>query len=140
MSRTRKGASRALAGLALLLAASVAARAADEGVSFKKVGKVDEAFARKVGTAVIKAAHGTAKKIGMVEHKTTTKGDQTTLNIQMEYYGALRKKTRYVANIVVKIDSSDKDAWRVLNIEYKDDNKIPYSKKKLAILTKNFNK
>jgi hypothetical protein len=139
MSKTRIGTSAALAVLALLLAA--AWTAADEEATFKKVGKVDEAFAKKVGTAVIKAAHGTGKKIGLVEYKATNpKPDRTNLNIKMEYYGAIRKGTRYVANIVVQCDTSDKDSWRVLNIEYKDNNKIPYSKKKLQALINNYNK
>ena len=127
-----------LAGTALLLAAA-GARAEDD-VSFKRRGDVEKRFVAAAGTAVVKAAHGTAKKIDLIEYKyTTPKPNRTDLAIKMEYHGKATNK-RYVANIVVKIDSSNKDAWEVLNIDYSDNNNVPYSAKKVQELIKTFNK
>ena len=42
---------------------------------------------------------------------------------------------------VVKIDSTDKDAWEVLNIDYADTNAaIKHNEKKVQDLIKRFNK
>ena len=126
-----------LAGAALLLAA--AARA-DEDVSFKRRGDAEKRFVTAAGTAIVKAAHHTAKKIDLVEYKyTNPKPNRTDLAIKMEYHGAASNK-RYVANIVVKIDSTNKDAWEVLNIDYSDNNNVPFSAKKVQELIKTFNK
>ena len=35
----------------------------------------------------------------------------------------LVKLRKYVSTIVIKIDSSDKENWRVLDIEYKDNSR-----------------
>ena len=130
----------ALAGLALLLAGSPAARAADEVPSFKKRGEMEKEFIRKVGLAIIKAAHPTARKADLLDYKTTSpKKDRTDVHITMEYYGAVTRK-RYVARIVVKCDSRDRDAWEVLNIDYEDNNTVPYSAKKVQALIREFNR
>jgi hypothetical protein len=127
-----------LAATAVLLAA--AAGLADEDVSFKRRGDAEKRFVKAAGTAVVKAAHPTAKNIDLVEHKyTTPKPNRTDLAVKMEYHGKATNK-RYVANIVVKIDSSNKDAWEVLNIDYSDNNNVPYSAKKVQELIKTFNK
>ena len=126
-----------LAGTALLLTAA-GARADD--VSFKRRGDVEKRFVTAAGTAIVKAAHGTAKKIDLIEYKyTTPKPNRTDLAVKMEYHGKATNK-RYVANIVVKIDSGNKDAWEVLNIDYSDNNNVPYSAKKVQELIKTFNK
>ena len=126
-----------LAGAALLLATGARA---DEDVSFKRRGDAEKRFVTAAGTAVVKAAHPTAKNIDLVEYKyTTPKPNRTDLAIKMEYHGKATNK-RYVANIVVKIDSGNKDAWEVLNIDYSDNNNVPYSAKKVQELIKTFNK
>ena len=57
----------------------------------------------------------------------------------MEYYGVVTGK-RYVADIVVKIDSSNKDSWEVLNIEYADTNTgVTPNVKKIQELIKEMN-
>ena len=127
-----------LAGTALLLAAAGAW--ADEDISFKRRGDAEKRFVTAAGTAVVKAAHPTAKNIDLVEYKyTTPKPNRTDLALKMEYHGKATNK-RYVATIVVKIDSSNKDAWEVLNIDYSDNNNVPYSAKKVQELIKTFNK
>jgi len=70
---------------------------------------------------------------------TSPKANRTELSIKMEYYGLISGK-RYVADIVVKIDSTDKKAWEVLNVEYTDNNNIPSNTKKIQDLIKEFNK
>jgi hypothetical protein len=123
---------------ALLLAAAPAGAAAD--VSFKRRGTEEKRFVAAVGEAIVKAAHPSAKKIGLVKYEyTRPKPNRTDLAIKMEFYGQVTKK-RYVADIVVKIDSTDKDAWEVLNIEYSDNDSVPYSAKKVQELIKQLNK
>lgn len=134
---------RRVAGLAVLglwLAAAGAATAAEPDVTFKKRGTEEKRFVESVGKAIIKAAHSTGKKPALLEYKyEKPKEGRTNLKMKMEFYGAATKK-RYIADIVVKIDSSNKEAWEVLNIEYSDNDSIPYSIKKVQALIKQFNK
>ena len=141
MSPTRRNVlCAALAGLACLLADRPPARAADEVPSFKKRGEMEKEFVKRVGLAVVKAAHPTGKRADLVDYKLTSpKKDRTDVHITMEYYGAVTKK-RYVATIVVKCDSRDKDAWEVLNIDYEDNNTVPYSAKKVQALIRELNR
>ena len=93
----------------LLTLASGAARA--DGVSFKNRGNEEKVFITHVGEAIVHAAHSTGRKVALVEYKITNpKANRTEVTIKMEFYGAVTGK-RYVADIVVKIDSSNKDAW-----------------------------
>jgi hypothetical protein len=129
-----------LAVFALGLFGSTAVRAAEDNVSFKRRGDEEKRFVTSVGTAVIKAAHGTARKIGLVKYEfATPKANRTDLIIKMEYYGLVSGK-RYVADLVIKIDSTDKNAWEVLNVDYTDNNNIPSNTKKIQDLIKQFNK
>ncbi len=114
--------------------------AADDDISFKRRGDEEKRFVRTVGTAVIKAAHKTSKKVELVKYEyTKPKANRTDLAIKMEYHGAVSGK-RYVADIVIKIDSTNKDAWEVLNIDYADNNNVPYNEKKIQELIKQMNK
>jgi hypothetical protein len=126
--------------MAPLVAASVA-RAEDPEISFKRRGDNEKNFVKAVGTAIVKAAHGTATKVDMIKHEyTAPKAGRRELAIKMEYYGVATKK-RYVADIVVKIDDSNKDAWEVLNIDYADTNTlIKHNEKKIQDLIKVLNK
>ena len=134
-----------LAGAALLAGLSpcgaLTAAAADGDISFKKRGDEEKRFVAAFGTAIVKAAHKTAKKIELVKYEYgKPKTNRTELTIKMEYHGAVSGK-RYVADIVVKIDSSNKDAWEVLNIEYVDTNAgISANMKKIQELIKELNK
>ena len=94
-----------------------------------------------MGEAIVKAAHHTAKKIVLIKYEyTQPKANRTELAITMEYHGAATDK-RYKADIVVKIDSTDKNAWEVLNIDYIDTNAaIKHDEKKIQDLIKQFNK
>ena len=132
-------------GLSLaLLTVWVCAAAADDATpNIRKRGTDEKKFVGDIGKAVIKAAHGTAKDPAMVKYEMKTpKEGRTEINITMEYAGALSgavSKKKYTATIDVKVDSANKDAWEVLNIEYKDDNKVPFSAKKVQDLVKKLN-
>ena len=122
-----------------LICGATMAAAADD-ISFKKRGDEEKRFVRTVGTAIVKAAHKSAKNIELVKYEyTKPKANRTDLSIKMEYHGAVSDK-RYVADIVVKIDSSNKDAWEVLNIEYTDNNNIRHNIQKIQDLIKEMNK
>jgi hypothetical protein len=125
----------------LALLAASAARADEPDISFKKRGDNEKNFVKAVGTAIIKAAHGTATKIDLIEHEyKDPKANRKELVLKMEYHGAVTKK-RYVADIVVKIDSSNKDSWEVLNIDYVDTNTaVKHNERKVQELIKELNK
>ncbi len=124
---------------ALLLAGSGAARAEGEDISFKKRGDNEKNFYKAVGTAIVKAAHKTAKKIDLLDFKLTEpKPGRKDLAMKMEFHGAVTNK-RYVADIVVKIDASNKDSWEVLNIDYSDTDTVPFNEKKIQELIKKLN-
>jgi hypothetical protein len=140
MNSRRLTCSLLLSCVALLVAS--AARADDPpDISFKKRGDNEKNFVKEVGKAIIKAAHGTAKKIDLLKYEyTEPKANRKELAIKMEYHGAVTGK-RYVADIVVKIDSSDKDSWEVLNIDYVDTNTgVKHNEKKVQELIKELNK
>lgn len=132
--------------LVLTLLAGGSARAADDDdvPSFKKRGDNEKAFIEQVGTAIVKAAR-TATKVEMNAEKkyefTDQKKDRKDLKIHMNYVGAITKK-KYNAEIVVKIDTTDKEKWEVLNIEYKDDSLsiTKYNAAKVQELIKKFNR
>jgi hypothetical protein len=117
--------SKRVAALALcavgLLAGQTAARAATI---------FDEKQATALGQAVVAAAHPTAKGIAYLEHKESVpKPGRVVLDVRMKYFGKVTS-AKYTANVRITIDTS-KDTLRVLDVEYKDDNKIPASKKNL---------
>ncbi len=112
-----------------------------EDVSFRHRGDNEKAFVRAVGIAVVKAAHTTAKKIDLLDYKyTEPRPGRKDLKIQMEYHGVATNK-RYVADIVVKLDVTNKDAWEVLNIDYSDNNTgINPNERKIQELIKRLNR
>jgi len=59
------------------------------------------------------------------------KANRTELIIKMEYYGLVDQQEILFADITIKIDSSNKDAWEVLNIDYVDNNNIGGNLKKV---------
>jgi hypothetical protein len=130
-----------LLAAAVLLLAGSQVQAADEVPSFRKRSELDKAFVTKVGTAVIKAARKPGK-ITYAEHKETTKDGVTTLTIKMDYKGLVLKKTTYHSTITLKINTKEKDNWKVTDIEYKDDTKsvAKPNMKKVRELIPQFNK
>jgi hypothetical protein len=140
MNRRRWLRTALLAGAVLLAAGTGPARAADEDVSFKRRGVEEKKFVADVGRAIIKAAHPTGKNPEMVRYDIKEpKPNRTEMHIEMDYKGQVTNKT-YRGNILVKIDSTNKDAWEVLNIEYSDNNNIRYNVRNVQNLIKRFNK
>ncbi|HEV3258689.1 MAG TPA: hypothetical protein VG013_17570 [Gemmataceae bacterium] len=109
-------------GCALLTCGAASARAEN---------KIDEKLATILGKDVVLAAHPSAQDPALLEYreKETPKDGRLMLHIKMKYFGKATS-TKYLANITITIDTS-KDTLRVLDLDYKDDNKIPSSKKKL---------
>lgn len=140
-TRSRRPIVQLLTCLPLFLACASLACAQDEDISFKKRGNQEKRFVRTVGVAIVKAAHGTARKIDLIKYDTSEpKKGRTDLTIKMEYYGAATNK-RYLADIVVKIDSSNKDAWEVHNIDYSDNNgSIKHNDRKIQELIRKMNR
>lgn len=139
MNERRASAGWVGVGFLLLLVGPAVSRAADAELSFKRRGDVEKRFVARAGEAIVKAAHMTAKKIDLVNYKySNPKPNRTELAIKMEYHGVASGK-RYLADILLKIDSTDKAAWEVLNIDYSDNNSIPYNGKKIQALIKDFN-
>ena len=127
------------AAVVLLGCCTVVARPAADDLSFKRRGNEAKRFVTAVGEAVVKAAHPTAKKLSLVKYEyTQAKPNRTELVLKMEYHGAVTDK-KYVADVVIKIDSSDKNAWEVLNIEYTDNNNLPASQNRIQSLIKKLN-
>lgn len=127
--------------LAALAVLTPAARADDEEVpKFKSRGDQEKKFVASVTKAILKAAHGTGKDRSMEKYSLDeVKKGRGKLTIKGTYKGAVSGK-QYAADIVVHLDTSDKDAWEALRIEYSDNNNIPYSRKKVEELIKQFNR
>jgi hypothetical protein len=132
---------RTLSAIVILLLGgwnAIARPAADE-ISFKRRGNEEKRFVIAVGEAVVKAAHPTAKKLSLLKYENnSTRANRTELVLKMEYHGAVTNK-KYVADIVIKIDTTDKNAWEVLNIEYTDNNNLPASQNRIQALIKKLN-
>ena len=125
-----------LCGAALL---SGSARA--DTPNFNKRGtneKEEKAFVEQVAQTIVTEARSSAKDITLQEYKF--KEGRKNLTISAGYKGAVIK-TKYTADIVVRLDTSTKDNWKVLKIEYKDNNKspVPFSSKNVQALVKTFN-
>jgi len=135
MNKLYKG--LAVLGVAILLAP--AARAADDVPNFNKRGENDKEFAKRVGIAIVKKARPTTKDFTLQNHKfKETKPGRTELQLEIGYKGATGF-TKYTAKPVVLIDTSNKDKWEVVRIDYEDNNKLPFSRKNVESLVKDFN-
>jgi hypothetical protein len=101
------------------------ALAADEPEvpNINKRGDNEKAFAEKLAKSIVTNARTSVKsdtvKLNKYEKKEPKTG-RTELHINAGFKGAITKKD-YTARIVVLVDSSDKDKWEVLRIDYKDD-------------------
>ncbi len=114
----------AACGLGLLGAWTTSGRAA---------GKVDEKLAAVLGKEVELAAHPTAKDPALLDYKESTPKDgRLQLTVKMKYFGKITS-AKYTATVTITVDTT-KEPPRVIDIDYKDDNKIPASGKKLKAL------
>ena len=112
--------------------------------NFNKRGSTDKEkkeFVEQVAQTIVTEARSSAKDITLQEYKFKEgKEGRKELTLSAGYKGAVTK-TKYSADIVVRLDTSDKDNWKVLKIEYKDNNKSPvsFSSKNVEALVKTFN-
>jgi hypothetical protein len=115
-----------------------------EGVpNFKKRGDLEKRFVSEVCVAIIKAARTSAKNpsLSRFEYKEVKdKPGRTALHIKGKFSGLI-SGSDYTADIVVHIDTRDKNSWEVLRIDYEDNSKnvIGYNRKNVANLVKKFN-
>ena len=129
-----------LACLALLVGGTAAA-ATDDDISFKKRGDAEKAFVARVGKAIVKAARAKPQKLELDKYDfSSPKTGRTHLTIKMNYTGLISRK-KWTAEIVLIIDSTNKDSWEVLNIKYNDNNPSPLApnERKIQSLIKKLN-
>jgi hypothetical protein len=88
--------------------------------------KVDKKLATELGREVLQSAHPMAKDISLLEHKEATKDGHLVLSIKMRYFGKVTS-AKYTADVTITLDPG-KEPPKVLNVDYKDDNRIPASK------------
>jgi len=130
-------------GVALLCAAVLLAppARADDVPNFRKKGDLEKKWVSQVCVAVIKAARTSARNpaLDRYEFKEPRPG-RTDLHIKGTFRGRV-SSLAYTADIVVHIDSRDKNAWEVLRIEYDDNSKnvVGPNRKNLDRLIKRFN-
>jgi len=146
MTQKHKVAVAGLVALGLLLVGS-AVQADSEGVPSFKTSKDKETkeFVGKVFESIVKAARLKPKNVKLDKHefvKVKDKENRKELNMTGTYDGqAIAKNVK--VNITVQLDTSKADAWEVLNIDYKDANKVSFAKPNqtnIQALIKNFNK
>lgn len=126
----------------LATGASVRSWVSDDFPSFKKRNSEEKTFMAELGRAVIKAVHPTAQKISMVKYeivKVKDKENRSEINLKMEYYGVVSNK-KYIGDAIIKVDTSSKDGWEALNIDYVDNNNLPLNRKNLQELLKALNR
>jgi len=131
-----------LLGLGLLLPV----RADEAGVpSFKKAKDKDtKEFVNKVFENIVKVARAKTKNYKVEKYEYVNvkdKPNRKELHITGTWDGALISKN-VKTDITVKLDTSDKDAWEVLSIDYKDTLKTTgqrHNQNKIDELVKTFN-
>ena len=122
--------------------ASVKSCINDDMPSFKKRNSEEKTFMAELGKAVIKAVHPTAQKIVMIKYeivKVKDKENRSEINLKMEYFGVVSNK-KYIGDAVIKVDTSSKEGWEALNIDYVDNNNLPLNRKNLQELIKSLNR
>ena len=122
--------------------ASVKSWINDDMPSFKKRNSEEKTFMAELSTAVIKAVHPTAQKIVMIKYeivKVKDKENRSEINLKMEYFGVVSNK-KYIGDAVIKVDTSSKEGWEALNIDYVDNNNLPLNRKNLQELIKSLNR
>lgn len=116
---------------------------AEEPPSFKDRGPNEKAFVEKVGREVVKAARTSLRDgdIKFINYDIKSDGAARNLRIRLEYKGRV-SGTAYVADINMKLDTSDNTAWKVLGIQYEDNNKniAPANLKNVQALVDKFNR
>jgi hypothetical protein len=125
-----------------LLAGGVSAPAADTVPSIRKLVQKEREVLTEYGAAIIKAARSKPQKIELDTYQITQpKPNRTELSLKMIYHGLISRR-RYVADVKMLIDSTDRDNWEVLTIKYSDNNPniVGPNLRKVDELIKRFNR
>jgi hypothetical protein len=115
---------------------------ADEVPHINKRGDDEKKFAEQLATAIVRAARTSIKEVTLDEFKKKTpKEGRSEWLLTAGFKGAATGKP-YTANIVVLIDTSDKDNWEVLRIEYDDNSKnvVNFNRKNVEDMVKKLNR
>jgi len=89
--------------------------------SFKKRNSVDKAFLTKVGEAAVKAFRTKPANLELEDFKIALpRPTQQVIDLKMTWSDAAGK--RFTSDVRVIIDFAEKDKWKVLDVEYKDNN------------------
>ena len=128
----------ALLCCALLLAPSVRG---DDVPNFRRKGDLEKKWVSQVCVAIIKAARTSARNPALQRYELKEpRPGRTDLHIKGSFRGRV-SNIEYTADIVVHIDSRDRNAWEVLRIEYDDNSKnvVGPNRKNLDRLVRKFN-
>ncbi len=109
---------------------------------FKSANKREsKEFLAQVGSEIIKAARSKPQKIELKDFTyTSPRANRKELTLKMSYSGAITR-VKYNADIVLLLDTQNKEKWEVMKITYSDSNKspIPFSHKRVQELIEKFN-
>jgi hypothetical protein len=132
-------------GLVVLCAAALLSGSArGDTPNFNKRGsgaKEEKEFVTDVAQTIVTAARSSAKDVTLQDYKFKDgKEGRKELTLSAGYKGAVLS-TKYSADIVVSLDTSNKDKWEVMRIDYKDNNKslVKFSSEHVDALVKKFN-
>jgi TPR repeat protein len=101
---------------------------ADQPTAQKAAPPVGDSLAADLGKDVVEAAHPSAKKVSLLEHKESSSNGRLVTSLKVTYHGKFTG-VAYTANIRITIDPGKPP--RVVDLVYKDDNKITANKKRL---------
>ena len=98
-------------------------------VPARGANKIDEKLATSLGRDVVAAAHPSARGISLLDYKESTRDGRLVLSIRMKYYGKVTS-AKYTSDVTITVDPR-REPPRVVDVDYKDDNKVPANKKNL---------
>jgi len=128
---------KTLSAFALLALVAPSARAQDLDVN--KRGTDEKAWAEKVGVEMVKAAQKATKAHTLQKfEKKNIKAGRDEWTIEMGWKGGITG-TKYSSEIVLQVDTENKDKFEVLRVDYKDNSKVAHSRKNVENLLPKLN-
>jgi len=128
---------KTLSVFALLAFTAPAARAQE--LDINKRGSDDKAWAEKVGIEFVKAAQKATKAHELKKfEKKNIKAGRDEWHIEMGWKGGITG-TKYTSELVLQVDTENKDKFEVLRVDYKDNSKVAHSRKGVENLVPKLN-
>jgi hypothetical protein len=128
---------KSLSVFALFAFVAPSARAQD--LNINKRGTDEKAWAEKVGVEMVKVAQKATKAHTLQKfEKKNIKAGRDEWTIEIGWKGGITG-TKYTSDIVLQVDTENKDKFEVLRVDYKDNSKVPYSRKKVEDLLPKLN-